>query len=311
MKKTLIVLLLTFILVAPLLAATEPPALTVAVLDFQTSGEKLGKKGTEVAGLLNARLSSTPNLILVERQELEKLLGEQELGLSGTVTPESAAKVGALTGAKVLVTGRLFEAGAKFILVTKIMSTETSRVYGETVAFDDLASIDKAVTELATKITAVTENHADTLVAKVEDPAARVERLKKLVAGKKLPSVSVTIAERHVGRATIDPAAQTEMNLILQQIGCEVIDPKETQKQPDVVITGEAFSELGGRHGNLVSCRSRVEIKAVRPGTGKLLLADRQTDVAVDLSENIAGKRALENAALKLLDRVVPVLTAP
>lgn len=44
------------------------------------------------------------------------------------------------------------------------------------------------------------------------------------------------------------------------------------------------------------------------PVTGKLLLADRQSDVAVDLAENVAGKRALENASLKLLDRIVPKL---
>jgi len=50
------------------------------VLDFQTSGDSLEDKGAEVATLLNADLSAAPELYLVERQELEKLLGEQELG---------------------------------------------------------------------------------------------------------------------------------------------------------------------------------------------------------------------------------------
>src|SRR5438046_1392865 len=100
MKKTILVLALLLPLIA---RAEQPPApLTAAVLDFQTSGGKLEKKGSEAAVLLNAQLSAAPNLILVERQELEKLFGEQELGLSGTVTPDTAAKVGALTGAKVL-----------------------------------------------------------------------------------------------------------------------------------------------------------------------------------------------------------------
>lgn len=295
---------------SPAPAAEPPLPLTAAVLDFQTGGDRLAGKGAEAATLLNAQLSAVPNLILVERQELEKLLGEQELGLSGTVDPATAAKVGALTGAQVLVTGRLFGTGDKLLLAAKIISTETSRVYGETATFSDLAAMDKAVGELAGKIRTVIEKHADTLVAKVEDPAARIERLKKLVAGRKLPSVSVSITEQHLNRATIDPAAQTEMILILQQIGCEVIDPKASPKQADVAITGEAFSEIAGRRGNLISCRSRVEIQAVRPATGKLLLTDRQTDVAVDLAESIGGKRALENAALKLLDRVVPKLAA-
>ncbi len=307
MKATLFLLAVLL----PFLSHAEPPPaapLTAAVLDFQTSGESLEKRGAEVAVLLNARLSAAPNLILVERQELEKLLGEQELGLSGTVTPDTAAKVGALTGAKVLITGRLFAAGDKLFLVAKIMSTETSRVYGETATFNDLAAMDKAVSELAGKVQSVIDTRADTLVAKVEDPAARLERLKKLIEGKKLPSVSVTITEQHINRAAIDPAAETEIKSTLQQLGFEVIDPKHSTAQPDVTISGEAFSELGARRGNLVSCRGRVEVKAVQRESGKLLLTDRQTDVAVDLAENVAGKRALENAADKLLDRLVPKL---
>ena len=73
-----------------------------------------------------------------------------------------------------------------------------------------------------------------------------------------------------------------------------------------MTIRGEAFTEAAGRRGNLISCRSRVELKAVHNPDGKLLLADRQTDIAVDLAENIAAKSALENAARKLLDRLVP-----
>ena len=292
--------------------AEKPPVLTAAVLNFQTTGDRLDGKGAEAAVLLNAHLSSAaPDVILVERQELEKVLGEQELGLSGTVTPETAAKVGALTGAKVLVTGRLFEVGEKFFLVAKIIGTETSRVYGETASFGELGALDKAAIELATKIGTDIVQHADALVAKVEAPDTQVERFKKLVAGRPLPSVSVVIAEQHIGQFVIDPAAQTEMKRVLQQLGCEIVDPGTTGRPADVQITGEAFSEAAGRRGNLLSDRARVEIKVIRSTTGKVLLADRQSDVAVDLAENIAGKIALQNASARLLDRVVPRLVEP
>ena len=89
--------------------------------------------GPKVATLLNANLSAEPQIITVERAELEKVLGEQELGLSGTVSPDTAAKVGHLTGAKVLVTGRVFKADKELMMVAKIIGTETSRVYGELV----------------------------------------------------------------------------------------------------------------------------------------------------------------------------------
>jgi hypothetical protein len=304
MKKTILILMLA-LAGAGRLAAQEP--LTAAVLDFQTSGEKLDKKGAQTAILLNALLSASPNLILVERQELEKIFGEQELGLSGTVNTDTAAKVGSLTGAKVLITGRLFDVGDKYFLVAKIMSTETSRVYGETATFGDINALDKAVGELSQKVQVVIEKQGANLVAKVETPEERLARLKKFVEGKKLPSVSVKVTEEHLTRALIDPAVETEFRLILQQLGFTVLDPADTTQEPDVRITGEAFSEFGARRGNLVSAIARVEIKAVRKD-GSLLGVDRQRGVAVDLAENVAAKEALQNAALKLLDRLVPKL---
>jgi hypothetical protein len=308
MKKTALTLLLLLGLVAPLLAEDSLLPLTVAVLDFQTSGEKLDKKGSEVALLLGTHLSTAPNVLLVERQEIEKILSEQEIGLGGAVTPESAAKVGALTGAKVLITGRLFESGNQLYLVAKIMSTETGRVYGEMTTLPNVAGMDKAATELSGKIDGVIAKHADALVAKSEDPAKRIERLKKIVSGKKIPTVMVQVTERHLSHAVIDPAVQTEIELTLQQLGFEVITEKDATKKAEVIISGEAFSELGMRRGNLVSCRSRIEIHLTQADNGKLLLSDRQTDVAVDLAENIAAKKALENGARKLIDRFISKL---
>ena len=294
----------------PTARGENPPPMSAAVLDFQTTGDSLKGKGAEAAALLNARLSSAaPGVALVERQEIEKIFSEQELGLSGTVTPDTAAKVGSLTGAKALITGRLFDVESKFYLAAKIIGTETGRVYGESVTFGSLTNLDKAVDELTVKVSEDLVQHADTLLAKVETPAGRLERLRKIVEGRKpLPIVSVVIAEQQINRTVIDPAAQTEMTLVLQQLGFEVLDPKTTGRRADVEIAGEAFSELAGRRGSLVSCRARIEIRVTKTADGKLLLADRQTDVAVDLAEQTAGKRALENAANRLLDRIVPKL---
>jgi hypothetical protein len=302
-------------LLLPICARAEPPPapLTAAVFSFQASGENLEAKGAEVATLLNAQLSSVaPEVSLVERQEIDKVLGEQELGLSGTVSSDTAAKTGALLGAKVLITGRLFEAGGKYYLVAKIIGTDTGRVYGESETFADLSGMEKAAGALALKIADDFKKRGGTLVAAPEPPGARLERLRKIVAGKgALPSVSVVIAEQHLGRVVIDPAAQTEIKFLLEQLGFEVIDPAANGRQADVQVTGEAFSELAGRHGNLVSCRARVEIRAVRPAGGRLLLADAQTDVAVDVAEHVAGKSALENAAAKLTERLLPKLVEP
>jgi len=311
MKITSFLALLAALSLGATSAHAENPPITAAVMNFQATGDKANNQGADVALLLNARLSAASNISLIERQELEKVLGEQELSLSGTVTPDTAAKIGTLTGAKVLITGKIFETAGKHFIVAKVMSTETSRVFGEMVSYTDAAGLDKAVGELAPKIEAIFTAQNAALVAKSEEPGAQMTRLKQLVQGRKLPSVSVNVTEQHLSHPVIDPAVETELKLSLQQLGFEVLDPKLTNKIADVEISGEAFSEFAGRRANLVSCRSRIEMKAARTTDGKLLIVDRQTDVAVDLAENIAGKSALENGARKLLDRLVPKISQP
>src|SRR5260370_24577890 len=129
MKRTRL-LLSALLLMLPRTYAADP-VLTVAVFDFDSKDENGGELGHKVAELISATLSADANLVTVERAELGKLLGEQELGLSGTVQPGTAAKVGQLTGAKVLVTGRVFKADNETVVVAKIIGTETGRVYGE------------------------------------------------------------------------------------------------------------------------------------------------------------------------------------
>jgi hypothetical protein len=303
MKLKLILLaasLLAF--VAPLCHAED--ILTVAVFDFESKDDGIRDYGQKVATLLNANLSAEPQLITVERAELEKILGEQELGLSGTVSPATAAKVGNLTGAKVLVTGRVFKADKELLIVAKVIGTETSRVYGELVKGAEKASISDLSAELAKKIAADVTQKADTLVAKVETREERIAKIKKAIEGKTLPSVSVKIGERHFGQPVIDPAAETELGKILQECGFKLVDDHSTNTA-EVEITGDAFSAYGMRKGNLISCKSRVELKAHKRN-GDLVLTDRQTSVAVDVVEQTAAKTALENAAAELAERILP-----
>jgi hypothetical protein len=304
--KFLSVLILVF--VAGVVARAEPQQpLPVAVFDFESKDENVSGLGAKVATLVNASLSADPNLVTVERAELEKVLGEQELGLSGTVTPDSAAKVGNLTGAKVLVTGRVFKTDTELFIVAKIIGTETSRVYGELVKGGANASLSILSEDLARKIVTDVTQKGDTLIAKVESHEERVAKIKKELRDKKLPVVSVKISEQHFGQHVIDPAAQTELSLILQQCGFTLADDHSTNR-PAIEITGEAFSEFGMRKGNLQSCRARIEIKARDVAGGNIISVDRQTSVAVDLAEHVAAKTALQNGADELASRLLPKL---
>jgi len=121
-----------------------------------------------------------------------------------------------------------------------------------------------------------------------------------------LVAVSGKIAERHFGQPVIDPAAETELGLILKECGFTLVDDKSPQKA-DIEITGDAFSAFGLRKGNLISCKARVEVKAQRR-TGEVIGVDRQTSVAVDIAEQTAAKTALQQAAAELAERLLPKL---
>src|SRR3954466_235741 len=86
--------------------AADKAAVTIFNFSIPTTAKGERQLGPKITSLVTAELSSDTRLALVERAELSKALREQALGLSGTVDASAAAKVGQLTGAKVLVVGR-------------------------------------------------------------------------------------------------------------------------------------------------------------------------------------------------------------
>jgi hypothetical protein len=300
--KCLLPALLSLVATAALAGAANP--LTVAVFDFQSSEEGLREVGSKVSALVSADLATDARLITVERAELDKALGEQELGLSGTVSQESVAKVGQLTGAKVLVTGRVLKADGDTVIIAKVIGTETSRVFTAKIVMAPNSSLAQTATALARNIGEITEKNAGALVAAVENPAAHIDRINAALGEKKRGTVSVRIPEQHFGRPVIDPAAETELGLILKECGFTVVDEKSKAK-PDYTIEGEAFSERSLQRGNLIACKARLEVKVRRTADGEIVAVDRQVGRAVDLAEHIAAKSALQEAARTIAERVV------
>jgi len=60
---------------------------TIAVLPFDGANEKLQTRASEAAVLLGVHLSTNPQLWLVERAEIDKLLAEHTIKLSGLADP--------------------------------------------------------------------------------------------------------------------------------------------------------------------------------------------------------------------------------
>jgi TolB-like protein len=296
----------------PVEAAREedkvPVVYPLAVLTFEERGPGAKDYGAKVSDLLFAKLAAKDGVFLVERNDLKKVLDELELGLSGAAKPAEAAKVGQLTGAKLLLAGSVIQADKKLYLVARLVSTETARLAPVSVegrTGDELGPlVDKLADQVAEKL-----KGADKLVPRPMRTVDRLAALKQKLKKGERPVVWVRVTERHVGRPVIDPAAQTELVAYLKETGFTVIDPEEGGKgKADLLIKGEAFSETAGRTGNIITVKARVEITVVDRKTDQVVAVDRQIAVVADLAEQTAGKAALQEAAATIAERLLPKL---
>ena len=138
---------------------------TVAVLPFEASGDELKNVAPEVSQLMTTYLSGKEGISLVERDKLDKAISEMGLGISGTVDPQTAAQIGKIVGAKILISGRVFAVQSELFLVAKIIGTETSQVLAESVSLPVKNSYADATQQLADKVVATITAQGEVLVA--------------------------------------------------------------------------------------------------------------------------------------------------
>ena len=109
--------ILTAVTAAVLVATAPTPARAqdsrpgIAVLSFENGGS-YGKEKEDfdalrkgIAAMLISELSQNPNVRLVDRSEIQRLLDEQGLAVAERVDRETAAKIGKLVGARYMIAG--------------------------------------------------------------------------------------------------------------------------------------------------------------------------------------------------------------
>lgn len=109
--------------------APELAKASIAVFPFQTD-EKLAKKRVDhaVVELLTHEFLQHSEFRLVERAQLNAVLKEQKLGLTGAIDSATAAKVGKLIGARLVVLGNVSRLGKSYQIGARLVDTQTSDI---------------------------------------------------------------------------------------------------------------------------------------------------------------------------------------
>lgn len=121
---------LTFL--TPLAAQDSRPG--IAVLPFENGGsygqdkENFEALQRGIPGMLISELAQNPAARVVDRDNIQSLLGEQDLGKDGRVDASTAARIGKLVGARYMVMGSFVDLYGKFRMDARIVNTETSEI---------------------------------------------------------------------------------------------------------------------------------------------------------------------------------------
>lgn len=81
-----------------------------------------------MAGMLISELGANPALRVVERENIQRLVDEQNLGASGRVDDQTAAKIGKIVGARYAVMGSFIDLYGDFRVDVRVVNVETSEI---------------------------------------------------------------------------------------------------------------------------------------------------------------------------------------
>lgn len=149
----LAVSLLPYVAAGQTSTESAPGVPTVAVLDF--TGLMVGEGGNSVplgkaiSSMLITEFSTREGIRVIERQELQSLLEEQRLALSGRVDESSAAEVGRLIGAQYVIAGQATSIANLLRMDIRAVDVETSQVLGAQRLTDQTTELLSMVVQIA------------------------------------------------------------------------------------------------------------------------------------------------------------------
>lgn len=144
MKHRLLLIVWAFVLYAAPVYLHAEEVLSVLYFENLREDQETQWISKGIADSLISELSQVEGLAVVEREELQNIIEEQQLALSGLTSNEGTAELGKILNARYLVSGSYAVMGKQIRISCRITDTSSARIEGsttETVSLDTLPSL--------------------------------------------------------------------------------------------------------------------------------------------------------------------------
>ena len=122
----------------------------IAIMEFPDLHGNVSELGKFIPEELTTRLFITRRFEVVERQLLNKVLEEQNLGTTGLVDATSAAQIGKMLGVDAIVSGTITDMGNTIRINARMIATETASIFAvSSVSIDKEEHIAVMMTRMA------------------------------------------------------------------------------------------------------------------------------------------------------------------
>ena len=140
-------------------AAGAAPYIAIFSFEDFNQEEEGGDLGKTFAEMLTTALITTNRYQVLERSQLDKILEEQALGLTGTIDEETAVDVGELLGIDAVVVGSGKYLDDQIEIDARIVDAQTGKAHvAASVSAEDESDLREASKELAKKLAAGADN---------------------------------------------------------------------------------------------------------------------------------------------------------
>jgi len=208
----------------------------IAVLPFHELDGQPTILGTYLAEELVTKLFQLGNFKIVERQLLDKVMGELRIQRSGAIDPATAKEIGRIAAVGAIVTGSITELGTHVAVNCRLIDTTTGEVFGA-------AQTKIAKDEDVIKIINLTVSAAGTTNGQVTNATS------KAIATKDIASLRVTL--KSVLRVTT--ANQIRWTFVFEN--------RESRRPIVVALNAQREEETGGGGVRFVSSSPSIQLR--------------------------------------------------